>query len=136
MRPRKVVLLFCENEDCRRELRFVLETWHRAVVCMNGLARAAGAVDCALVISNRVSGPAAAFDIAERDPELPLVVVMTRKNEHLCYPYHAKCLNPDAKMADVLEAIRIAVARKRGPKKSYRGLAEAAEAANQSCQLA
>lgn len=112
MRPRKVILLFCADENRRREFRFMLGVRGYLVVAMeDGLP-----ADCAVVIANPVSSTNAAYVIAERDRDMPLLV-MVCKGEQKYYPIGARFVIVQATMEALLQLIHLAASHKRGPKK-------------------
>lgn len=112
MRPKKAILLFCANENRCRELRFMLEVRGYLVVDMED----EGTADCALVIANPISSMNAAYAIAERDRDMPLLV-MVASGEEMYYPIGARFVVVKASTVVLLEFIKLAVSRKRGPKK-------------------
>ena len=132
MRPKKVILLFCANENRRRELRFMLGVHGYRVVRMeDGLP-----ADCALVIANPISSTNAAYVISERDRHMPLLV-MVCEGEEKYYPIGARFVVIKAKTEVLLQFIKLALSHKRGPKKgSQRMVGRVVAEGNQACQLA
>jgi len=117
MRPKKIIFLFSSDEDQRSTLAYLL--WTRSYEVRGGLPPQA---DMALIVHdwrNSEDSIAAARALPQMDPPLPLLVVVPKLSEYFTglYPAHARFLTRKTPPAEMLEWIRIALARKRGPKK-------------------
>lgn len=118
MTPRKTIMLFCADEDRRREFRFMLRINRYLVVGWNDGVPA----DCALVIANPISSPNAAYVIRECHPGMPLLV-MVCKSEEKYYPIGARFVIVKATTEALLQMLKLSIAANRGkpgPKKGNR----------------
>lgn len=132
MRPRKRIALFCDDTTERSALTFTLDTLGFRVVQGNNLAGFAAAVngcspDCFLVVhdSRRPAGAGLIGRfICAKYPTLPVVAVVPEG--YRVSNYITTCqVEQGADMGLMLEAVRIACARKRGPRKQHAELAVA-----------
>ena len=114
--PHKIILLYCANERERSILRCVLDTKGYRVV--GGISAEAPVPDMALVIDDStLETMIAAQSIARLLPFVPMLVVPNPKRSSLPeddYPSTAQFV--PSQTIDLVERLRWAVMRKRGPK--------------------
>lgn len=116
MRPPKRILLIDTDEDRRGELKFVLQTCGFRVI-----QTAFGQID--LIILQWPVSAGSAKRLKEANPLTPLMVLYPVKMSELppLVP-SADAVVPESSLggrAELLERIRVMVARKRGPRKGF-----------------
>jgi D-aminopeptidase len=113
MRPRKVVLLYCADDQRRSELALILDLRLYRVIA--GISQHPPLPDCALVIGDRDM-----VRVIKRElPTVPIIAIVKYG-----YSLPATVLRPGTSTEQVLELIRVAVIRKRGPVRGYKGAKE------------
>jgi len=129
MRPRKWVLLCCEDEKVSSELRLLLDVWHFAGVCVPALDAWTGlnALDCILVVSRPDGYWCKQIELLKRGNPGTCVILLVQGCAQL-QTLADRVVYDGGGMAALREALRIATARKRGPKKAFVAVAERAVA--------
>lgn len=119
-RPKKVILLYCTCEARRRELSFMLTTRGYGVMAI--VSPHPPLPDVAVFVDDMRPD---SVDICYMvPPAVPLLVILKPARFGLNYPVHAILLQHSTSMAELLEWVRIAVARKRGPKRQVQQQSE------------
>ena len=113
MRPKKRILLIDTDDDCRGELKFVLEVWGFRVI-----QHALGEID--LIILQWPVSAGSAKRLKEANPYTPLMAIYPVKMVPSPLVPSADVVIPSALLggrAELLDRIRVMSARKRGPRK-------------------
>jgi two-component system response regulator CpxR len=115
-RPKRKILLVClDQEKCGR-MRFVLEVWGFAVTQAASAEDAAevwgGSVDLVLMVAPLPDAMDVSAYVAARPEDIPMLAIGWGYSDS---PAEA-CL-PNPAPAEILQRVKLLVARKRGPKK-------------------
>jgi len=118
MRPKKRVLLCCADEDFAGELRMALAVWQftgGSLTMLDERERLAG-WDCALVVSGEDGYWLAKIEqMKQLDPGLRIVLLLRQRVQ--LQTLADQVVYDGCGRAMLREALRVATARKRGPKK-------------------
>lgn len=113
MRPRKTILLYCDNDRRRMELAYVLRI--RGGYLIENLD-VPSTPDMALVVHGAAAEYACSH-IGRRFPATPLMVVLPTSSRFLDYgQLGCTSLLKSESIVEILEWVRVIIARKRGPK--------------------
>lgn len=118
MRPPKTILLYCGDDHRRQELAYVL--WIRRNYVVEDLD-ILYTPDVLLVVHDHHTAEWACRHLGQRFPEVPLMVLLPTHYRFVDYGALGctSLLKTDA-MIEILEWVRVVIARKRGPKATPR----------------
>lgn len=115
-RPKKVVLLYCKDENRRHELSFLLQT--RTFYLVAGMDEMRHGVDAALFVHDGRESQDAARLVDAVLPEVSIsLIIRLSWLGHASYPGNTFPIAHLAKAREIIESVRVLAIRKRGPKK-------------------
>lgn len=118
MRPRKTILLYCQDENERSVLTLLLELHFYRII--GGISALPPLADLCIVVDDRtLETVTMAEAIAALHPAMHMLVIpaKTCRTTPICYPAHAEVLRLKWKPEWLLERVMVLMARKPGPKK-------------------
>lgn len=144
MRPKKTILCVDDNEQALSVRKFLLETrGYRVAVACNGQEAVErfreGGIDLVLgdLLMPGMDGNEMVQRMKEIAPEVPMILLSgTVKNFDRANRADAFLPKGASTPVEMLERIRVMIARKRGPKKALRPAFEAAEAVYEPAAIA
>lgn len=122
MRPKKKILLCCVDPDVLGEMRMVLQVWEYVVVSCatneDALLMAEDGCDCAVVIPAKGDyDDTLVMQLQRAIPDSPVVLYFRHRAQIQTLTSHV--VYEGSGRAELKQMLKIAVARKRGPKKVH-----------------
>lgn len=116
MKPKKIVLLVCSNDNRRSELSFLLTLKGYRVI--GGISKFPPVPNLALFVDGPESESVAQV-VDELHWDLPLLVMIREPRRYVCrYPARAFFVAEKVTAAELIERVKVLGTRKRGPKKA------------------